>query len=139
MVKVTRRAVVAAGVLAAFAAGIYYVARAESAPKNARKGPPPVPVITAKVEAADVPVVLAAIGTVQARASVAVKSRVDGHILETHFREGREHARGDDSPPCDFDHARSHVPPGAVMPVGMRSHDAPGRKLLQEPLRQKAG
>ena len=95
MVKVTRRAVVAAGVLAAFAAGIYYVARAESAPKNARKGPPPVPVITAKVEAADVPVVLAAIGTVQARASVAVRSRVDGHILETHFREGQTVAKGD--------------------------------------------
>ena len=95
MVKVTRRAVVAAGVLAACAAEFYSVARAESAPKTARKGPPPVPVITAKVEAADVPVVLAAIGTVQARGSVAVRSRVDGHILETHFREGQTVAKGD--------------------------------------------
>jgi multidrug efflux system membrane fusion protein len=95
MVKRAKRVVAVAGVLAALAAGIYYVARAESAPKNVRKGPPPVPVITAKAEAADVPVVLSAIGTVQARASVAVKSRVDGHILETHFREGQTVAKGD--------------------------------------------
>ena len=91
----TKRAVAVAGVLAAVAIGIYFVTRAEGASKNARKGPPPVPVIVAKAELADAPVVLAAIGTVQARSSVAVKSRVDGHILETHFREGQPVAKGD--------------------------------------------
>lgn len=95
MYKVTTRAVIAGAVLVAMAAGLYYVSRAEGSSKNTRKGPPPAPVITAKAVAADVPVVLTAIGTVQARASVAVKSRVDGHILETHFREGQPVAKGD--------------------------------------------
>ncbi len=39
--------------------------------------------------------VLSAIGTVQARASVAIKSRVDGHLFEANFREGQAVAKGD--------------------------------------------
>jgi multidrug efflux system membrane fusion protein len=95
MYKVTARAVVAGAAIVAIAAGLYYATRAEGSSKNTRKGPPPAPVIVAQAEAADVSVVLTAIGTVQARASVAVKSRVDGHILETHFREGQTVAKGD--------------------------------------------
>jgi multidrug efflux system membrane fusion protein len=95
MSKFRTRAVVAVIALVAITGGLYYISRAESAPKNASKGPPPAPVLVAKAETADVPVVLTAIGTVQARASVAVKSRVDGHILETHFREGQTVAKGD--------------------------------------------
>lgn len=95
MSKFRTRAVVAAVALVAVAGGFYYLSRAESAAKNATKGPPPPPVLVAKAEAADVPVILTAIGTVQARASVAVKSRVDGHILETRFREGQAVAKGD--------------------------------------------
>ncbi len=63
--------------------------------KNAGKGPPPAPVLIAQTEMADVPVVLSAIGTVQARASVAIKSRVDGHLFESNFREGQAVAKGD--------------------------------------------
>ncbi len=95
MYKVTPRAVVASAVIIAIAAGIYFASRSQGSSKNAQKGPPPAPVLAAKAAIADVPVVLTAIGTVQARASVAVKSRVDGHILETHFREGQTVAKGD--------------------------------------------
>ena len=42
-----------------------------------------------------VPVRLQAIGNVEAYTSVAVKSRVDGQILEVHFREGQEVKKGE--------------------------------------------
>jgi multidrug efflux system membrane fusion protein len=42
-----------------------------------------------------VPVRLQAIGNVEAYSSVAVKSRVDGQILEVQFREGQEVKKGD--------------------------------------------
>jgi multidrug efflux system membrane fusion protein len=42
-----------------------------------------------------VPVRLQAIGNVEAYASVAVKSRVDGQIVEVRFREGQEVKKGD--------------------------------------------
>jgi len=56
--------------------------------------PPPaatgVPVIAGTVQAADMPVFLNAIGTVQAYNMVTVKSRVDGQVMQTQFTEGQE-------------------------------------------------
>jgi len=54
-----------------------------------------VPVRAATAVEKDVPVQLRAIGTVEAFASVDVKSRVDGQVSAVHFREGQEVKKGD--------------------------------------------
>jgi membrane fusion protein, multidrug efflux system len=54
----------------------------------AKKGPPPPPVTVATVVETDMPILLSAAGTVEAIASVAVKPRVDGQIIEVGFKEG---------------------------------------------------
>jgi membrane fusion protein, multidrug efflux system len=59
---------------------------AKAAPK--RTGPPPVPVTTAVVVDTDMPIVLSAPGTVEALATVAIRSRVDGQIVTVGFTEG---------------------------------------------------
>jgi multidrug efflux system membrane fusion protein len=56
---------------------------------------PAVPVRAATAVEKDVPIQLRAIGTVEAYASVDVKSRVDGQVSEVHFREGQEVRKGD--------------------------------------------
>jgi len=61
-------------------------------------GPPapqsaPVTVTIARI--ATVPVTISGIGNVQAFSSVAIKSQVDGQILEVHFREGQTVKKGD--------------------------------------------
>ncbi len=53
-----------------------------------RAGPPPVPVTVAAVVIGDMAIILSAPGTVEAQATVAVKSRVDGQIAEVLFKEG---------------------------------------------------
>src|SRR5258708_2956244 len=64
------------------------------APKTvAKKGEgkgraPPAPVTAATVIASDMPVILTAPGTVEPFANVAVKTRVDGQIVEVLFKEG---------------------------------------------------
>ena len=55
---------------------------------------PGIPVTAGSVAAADVPVVLRGLGTVQAYNTVAVKSRVDGHIVSVDFKEGQEIKEG---------------------------------------------
>jgi multidrug efflux system membrane fusion protein len=65
------------------------VAATDAAPKAKRRGGlPAAPVTVATVEAMAMPVILTAPGTVEAEATVAVKSRVDGQIAEVHFKEG---------------------------------------------------
>ena len=54
-----------------------------------------IPVTAGTVEAADVPVYLQGIGTVQAYNMVAIKSRVDGQIVKVNFKEGDEVKEGD--------------------------------------------
>ena len=48
----------------------------------------PAPVVTAKVTEKDVPVDLAAIGNVEAYASISVRAQVTGQLMEIHFQEG---------------------------------------------------
>jgi len=55
---------------------------------------PGIPVTAGSVVAADVPVVLRGLGTVQAYNMVAVKSRVNGHIVSIDFTEGQEVKEG---------------------------------------------
>jgi multidrug efflux system membrane fusion protein len=61
-------------------------AKVGSAP--AKKGPPAAPVTAGTAAEQDMPVILAAPGTVEALASVGVRSRVDGQIVEVGFKEG---------------------------------------------------
>ena len=63
-------------------------APAEPPAKAARKGPPPAPVTAATVTLRDMPIILSAPGTVEAAATVAVKARVDGQIVDVTFNEG---------------------------------------------------
>ncbi len=65
------------------------------APPPVPPPPPPVPVSVAPARLEDVPVLLSGIGTVQAYNVVAVKSRVDGEIMQVLFREGQDVKAGD--------------------------------------------
>jgi len=51
---------------------------------------PPATVLAAKVVKKDMPLAIAAIGTVEAHKSINVYSRVTGQLLRTHFREGED-------------------------------------------------
>ena len=69
-----------------------------SSPAIAQAPPPAapgVPVTAGTVAAADVPVFLQAIGSVQAFNMVTVRSRVDGQIVKVNFTEGQEVKTGD--------------------------------------------
>jgi multidrug efflux system membrane fusion protein len=48
----------------------------------------PAPVVTAKVTEKDVPVDIAAIGNVEAYASISVRAQVTGQLMDIHFQEG---------------------------------------------------
>jgi multidrug efflux system membrane fusion protein len=56
---------------------------------------PPAPVSIAKVVSEAVPLRLEGIGTVQARNTIAVKSRIDGQLLQIHVKEGQSVKRDD--------------------------------------------
>jgi membrane fusion protein, multidrug efflux system len=92
--------VAAAGfaVLALAAAAVLPRVLTPSGPASAAEKPPvaipPVPVTAGIVKSADVPVLLSAIGTVQAYNMVTIKSRVDGQIVKVDFKEGDEVTAG---------------------------------------------
>ena len=66
----------------------------ESKAGKAGREAPAVPVSVATVTQQDVPFRLQAIGNVEPFATVAVKARVDGQIVEVNFREGQEVRQG---------------------------------------------
>lgn len=89
------RAAVAAVVLIALAGVGYVLADGKSGGNKAqRRAPPPAPVLVAAAKTQDMPIRLSTIGAAQARATVAVKSRVDGQLMEAHFREGEAVEKG---------------------------------------------
>ena len=55
----------------------------------------PIPVLVADARAADWPVTVDVLGTVQATNTVTVKSQVDGKLVEVDFTEGQEVRKGD--------------------------------------------
>ncbi len=88
-----RRGVAALGIAAMLAAGGWAVfgregGEAAGGAAAAEQGAQPVPVRTAVVEAREMPVRVDVIGTVEPLATVAVKSRIDGLIIEVGFAEG---------------------------------------------------
>ena len=62
--------------------------------RKAPKGPSAIPVSVAAVLQEVVPFRLLAIGNVEAYATVSVKARVDGQIVEVSFKEGEEVPKG---------------------------------------------
>lgn len=94
-----RRLVTASALIAALAiVGVSTYFLADGRAKESRiatKGPPPVPVTVAVVAQQSVPVQLQAIGNVEAFSTVAVRSRVDGQIVEVNVREGAPVKRGE--------------------------------------------
>jgi len=93
------------GAIAAFA-GLAVIAAVgvarvleQPTPAVAADAPPPVaagvPVTAGTVTAADVPVFLQAIGSVQAFNMVTIKTRVDGQLVRVDFTEGQEVKKGD--------------------------------------------
>lgn len=86
-------------ILAAAGAATYLVkdSRAkEPAAKGAGKGGPAIaPVMVEAAGQQSLPVMVQAIGNVEAFATVAVKARIDGQILAVNFQEGKEVRKGD--------------------------------------------
>lgn len=74
------------------------VAGCSDRPGSAQTPParaPAVPVGVAAAERKPVPVTLVAVGNVQAYTTVSVKSQIAGQLVQVHFKEGEEVARGD--------------------------------------------
>jgi membrane fusion protein, multidrug efflux system len=90
---------IAAGivVLAVIAIAVSRSSRPSDAGKPGAQGKtqPPVPVVIAEAQTADFPVYLSGLGTVTPLATVTVRSRVDGQLLNVAFREGQLVAQGD--------------------------------------------
>ena len=98
MISTGKRYAILAGLVACLAAGgliAYFSGDSRAKEKSAAKGPGAVPVSVVAAIQQSVPVRLQAIGNVEAYTSVAVKSRVDGQIVEVHFREGQEVKKGE--------------------------------------------
>ena len=66
----------------------------KSKPQQA-KGRPPAPVSTAVALTKTVPVVVEAIGNVEAISQVAIKAMVNGEVKKVHFSEGKDVVKGD--------------------------------------------
>jgi len=62
--------------------------------EEAKPPRPPVPVTVGRAERAATPLDLAAVGTVEAKSTVDVRSRIGGEVMRVHFREGDEVRRG---------------------------------------------
>ena len=56
--------------------------------KGKAGGPPPSPVMASLTQLADMPVILSSPATVEAMATVQIKPRVDGQVVEVGFKEG---------------------------------------------------
>ncbi|HWY68728.1 MAG TPA: MdtA/MuxA family multidrug efflux RND transporter periplasmic adaptor subunit [Terriglobales bacterium] len=56
----------------------------------------PIPVSVAPVQQRDIPVYLEGLGNVQAYYTVTIHSRVDGQLMQVHFREGQHVRKGDE-------------------------------------------
>lgn len=90
-----RKFAIAVLAILAIGAGVYLSRVWEPSPpavaaQKPPSPPPGVPVTAGTVAQADVPIILNAIGTVQASSMVTIKSRVDGQIVASDFTEGEQ-------------------------------------------------
>ena len=88
------KAILIAAALVAAALSMVFLTRSEGTPQRERREPlVPVKVAVAALKA--VPVEIRAVGTVEAYATVSIKSRVDGQLVGVHFREGQDVKKGE--------------------------------------------
>jgi multidrug efflux system membrane fusion protein len=87
----TRKTVIAIIIIVLFIAGYLFLAK--------KKAPPPampgVPVLAGKSVQKTMPIIIEAIGTVEALNSITVHSRVVGQLVKIHFKEGQDVRKGD--------------------------------------------
>lgn len=88
------KALAIAVILVAGAVSMIFLTRSEGTPQR-EKAEPLVSVAVASAVQKTVPVQLQAVGTVEAYATVSVKSRIDGELVKVHFREGQDVRKGD--------------------------------------------
>jgi multidrug efflux system membrane fusion protein len=82
-------------VLVVLAAAAYFIwskktasDAAAAAAQAKKKGPPAIPVVSAKARKGNIPVYLVNLGGVLPIYTVTVKSRVDGQLMDVHYKEG---------------------------------------------------
>ena len=135
--------VVLVAVLAGAGAATYLVkdsraketARKDTGGKGPGKGAGTVPVLVAPAAQQTLAVTVQAIGNVEAYASVAVKARIDGQILDVNFQEGKEVRKGDilfRIDPRSFDAALKQSEAQALRDVAIRDQAASQEKRYQE-------
>jgi len=90
-----RRLLLLALVALAGGLGVYVYQANRPAAANAKPAARPVPVLVAEVARKTLPLRLPAVGQTQAAATVTVRSRVDGQLLEAAFQEGQMVRKGD--------------------------------------------
>jgi membrane fusion protein, multidrug efflux system len=88
-----RRLAAAAFVLIAAAAAFFAQKRSDGRPLQPSE-PPAIAVTAAVVLQKTIPVQLKAIGTVESFASVSIKSRISGQLVQVHFKEGQDVSKG---------------------------------------------
>ncbi len=88
-------------IIVAGGAGYWYFGGSKSADtaagsggKAGRNGGKPMPVMTATASTDEIAIFLNGLGTVTPLATVSVKSRIDGEIMQLHFKEGQMVKRG---------------------------------------------
>jgi multidrug efflux system membrane fusion protein len=124
-----------AAVLVAGAVVAYLSGDSRAREKPAAKAPAAALVAVAAALQQSIPVRLQAIGNVEAYASVAVKSRVDGQILEVAFREGQEVKKGEilfRIDPRPFEAAQKQSEAQAARDIASRDQAASQEKRYQE-------
>ena len=126
-------------VLAAAGAATYLVkeSRAKEPPpaKGAGKGGGTVPVMVVAATQQTLPVMVQAIGNVEAYTTVAVKARIDGQILAVNFQEGKEVRKGDvlfRIDPRPFESALKQSEAQALRDVASRDQAASQERRYQE-------
>lgn len=126
-------------VLAAAGAATYLVkdSRAKDSPKGPGKGGPAsaVPVLVAAATQQTLPVMVQAIGNVEAFTTVALKARIDGQILAVNFQEGKEVRKGDilfRIDPRPFEAALKQSEAQALRDVASRDQAASQERRYQE-------
>ncbi len=84
-------AAVGIAVVAAMWSGVF----SSKTPPTEARGARPVPVVAAVSETRAVPIDIKTVGRIEAFASVAIKSRIDGQIIGLHFKEGDRVRQGE--------------------------------------------
>lgn len=90
-----RRLIVGIAVAAVAIGGYFLLQNRDTSSKAGKKAGRPAPVFVDKVSQRSIPLRVSAIGTVQARATVTVRSRVDGQLMAAPFGQGEIVKKGD--------------------------------------------